>query len=197
MSFHCHRRCRGYLIAATAAASLFFGVSAAQAQDTPSAAVQNRIIADAIFKSGVQASRMGDYTRAIILLSKAVEMDPSLADCYRERGNAYLMRAAAWEKIAQISEQIQNDPEALDALMQRAAALYNVGDYEAASADLNTVLERDPDMAEAYRQRGLLQIARGRYEQAADDYRQFIYKLMTATPPARLPRQPGYRPDIL
>lgn len=206
---HFCRRCCCCCWSATASTLLLCAALAApqaraqEPRETPSMAVQNRIIADAIYKSGVQASRLGDYSRAIILLTKAVEMDPSLAECYRERGTAYLLRASAWEQIARATQALQNSPEATDALIDRAVAYYNVGDYQAASGDLTTVISLAPDLAEAYYRRGLVQMARGRYEQAAEDYRVYVSKRGSSSeetaPPPSLPlrENPPYRPDIL
>lgn len=188
----------GSLVAVPPCAAQKGAVSAASPPSSRLSA-EDRIVADAIFKSGVQASRMGDFSRAIILLSKAVEMDPSLTDGYRERGNAYLSRAAAYDLIERSTRAIiQNPSSATDAFVDRATAYYNVGDYDAARADFNEALARDPERAEAYYRRGLVYLSQGDYVKATADYRAYVRKLLGETDNAApTPRRPTFRHHIL
>jgi tetratricopeptide (TPR) repeat protein len=117
-------------------------------------------------------TRIGDYTKAIAVLTHALEQQPKAVSLLLQRGNVYLQMAAAEQRIKDCTDEISENPDTIAPYLHRGFAYYNIGDYDQAISDYTTVLARRPQYAAAYLGRGLAYVAQGKLAEGISDYEQ-------------------------
>ncbi len=119
---------------------------------------------------GIAYNNKGEYNKAIVAFSKAIEFDPSFALAYNNRGWAYIELEQYEQGIADCDKAIELDSGLALAYTNRGWAYIRLGQYEQGIADCTKAIELDSGLALAYNNRGWAYIALGQYEQAIADY---------------------------
>ncbi len=140
-----------------------------------SAALQSAVFIDG--KTKEQWKEEGDahseakrYEEAIDAYSRAIELAPTYATAYNNRGIAYFNQQHYEQAIADYNRAIELDPTYAKAYHNRGYAYDDLGHYEQAIADYSSAIELDPTYATAYNGRGYTYEQMKLYEQAMRDY---------------------------
>ena len=131
-----------------------------------------------------------EYQAQLEDLNKAIELDPSLADAYFERGNLYAMNLpkaiGGYEKaVADLSRFLELKPNDCSARHNRALWYEQLHQYDNAIADYTTLIEGDTDFSRVIKKDQQLALEyhyRGRayqwykkdYAKAVTDYNQAL-----------------------
>jgi tetratricopeptide (TPR) repeat protein len=113
---------------------------------------------------------MGQYQRAINELNQAVELDPSCAAAYLNRGAAYNGLGQYERAIEDLNKAIQLDSTNAGAHTNVGLAYYMVGQYERAIEDLSEAVRLAPKNAIVHMNRGNVYARLGFRDQAVSDY---------------------------
>jgi len=88
--------------------------------------------------------------RAISDYSKAIEINPYLAEAYSNRGTAWAAKGDYFRAIRDYTQALEANPYFDAPYYNRGRALSTIGDYEQAIGDLQRVIELDPKFHDAY-----------------------------------------------
>jgi len=115
---------------------------------------------------------MGDLSQAMDSFTKAIEINPELAEPYAGRAYIYAEQGLFAEAIGDYTMTIKLEPEHLSAYRSRGVAFYNMGNNEEAIADIDRALKIDPEYGskEPYLWRGRAHYSLGDFDQAVADY---------------------------
>jgi len=91
----------------------------------------------------------GDYDRAIMYCTLAIEKDPNFADMYYWRAVAYNAKRDFDKAIVNYTQAIRLDSNYANAYSGRAIAYLSKKNYDRAIADFETVLQINPKDVEA------------------------------------------------
>ncbi len=94
-------------------------------------------------ESGNAYNDLGEYSKAIIEYSKAIELDPSYATAYYFRGSAYHDMLDHPSAISDYSKAIEKDQEYTLAYVFRGQAYRQIGEYEKAQQDYEKAASLD------------------------------------------------------
>lgn len=129
----------------------------------PGAALaQNR--AEDVYNSARDMLQRSDYAGAVDAFSRAIGMDPNLAQAYVGRATAYVYEGNLQAALQDYNQALQRDPNIAEALYNRGVLLAQTGDAQGAIRDLQRA-------ADLFRQRGDEQTA-GLVAQAIDALQQ-------------------------
>jgi tetratricopeptide (TPR) repeat protein len=131
-------------------------------------AQQDRALA--YHKSGGEWYVQGDVDKAIVAYSKAIELDPTQADFWFDRGVAWDDQGKLAKAVADYSEAIRLAPHQTDAWYNRAYARQELGEHEAAIADFDECLRLDPQDVDSLIGRGDSRDELGAFDRAIADY---------------------------
>lgn len=126
-----------------------------------------------------------DYPAAIDALTRAIQLDPGLADAFYQRANALAdqadesrdesLRDSLTEKaLADYSRAIQLDPNHADALYHRGDLFNQLRDTQRAMADFNELIRIDSLDARAYVGRAIARADLEQYAAAISDFRRAV-----------------------
>jgi len=104
------------------------------------------------FKRAMDHNMNHEYEAEIEDLSKAIELDPSMADAYVDRANLYAsnmpLKTGGFEKaIADYTSCLAIQPDNASARWNRATYYSQIGKYDEAIADWTTYIEGDTDFS--------------------------------------------------
>ncbi len=102
--------------------------------------------------------------------TKAIELDPTLAVAYNNRGNAKAALGQHEAALADYDRAIELNPTYATAYYNRGNTKHALGQHEAALADYDRAIELNPTYATAYSNRGNTKAALGQHEAALADY---------------------------
>ncbi|MFC1908307.1 tetratricopeptide repeat protein [Chloroflexota bacterium] len=119
---------------------------------------------------GLIYNNEGDYQKALVVLNKAIELDPGLALAYNNRGWSYIELGQFELAITDCNKAIELDPSLALAYSNRGRVYIELGQFELAITDCSKAIELDPDLALAYSNRGRAYIELGQYEPAIADF---------------------------
>jgi tetratricopeptide (TPR) repeat protein len=115
-----------------------------------------------------------NYNQAISDCTKAIEIDPRIAEAYYSRGRAWAMKDDYDEAISDYNKAIEIDPRIAEAYYSRGRAWAMKDDYDEAISDYNKAIEIDPRYAEAYYSRGRALAKKNDYDEAIVSYRKAV-----------------------
>ncbi len=95
---------------------------------------------------GVFYNDKGEYQKAAVAFTKAIELDPNFAPAYSNRGWVYIKLGQYEQAIADCTKAIELDPSLAFAYNSRGWAYTELGQYEQAIADYNKAIELDPSL---------------------------------------------------
>ena len=93
------------------------------------------------YDKGVEYGQQGRFDDAIAEYTKAIELDPSLAEAYGNRGNAYRALGEVQRAIADYAEAIRLNPQDAGAYASRALAYTALGKDRSAERDIDKAVE--------------------------------------------------------
>lgn len=123
---------------------------------------------------GVLYTKKGEYHKALLNFTKAIEfnsLDPELYFC---RGNVYLIREEYSKALADYQQAILLDPSNSKYYRQRALAYTIMGSLDKAKQDLAVVEEQNNKLKAYQNELGLQEFSKGSFEKAIDHFNQFI-----------------------
>ena len=112
--------------------------------------------------------------QAIEYHDKAIQLDPSNAKRYYNRGTAKAMLGLLAEAAEDFSKSIQLDSKFPPAFYNRGNSMAALKRYEEAITDYGRVIDLDPSEAMAWGNRGSAKSETGQSEEALDDFSKFI-----------------------
>src|SRR6266508_1211848 len=118
----------------------------------------------------VELAQGGAYEEAIAEFTKAIELSPTDARLYNDRGRVYHRMNRLPEAIEDFSKAIKLAPKDYAGYSERGAAEVSQNQMEAALADLNKALELKPDDAQTLRFRASAHRGLKQYDLAVADY---------------------------
>ena len=121
---------------------------------------------------GSAALRLGDHSKAIIYLQKAIEICPptsGAADIYNNRGLAYAGKGDFERAILDFEQAIELDPTYAKAYNNRGIIHVKNNALDPAVRDFDKAIELDPGYAQAYKNRGIAYKKKGNADQAIRD----------------------------
>jgi tetratricopeptide (TPR) repeat protein len=124
--------------------------------------------------AGVSEEKKTVYDRAIADFTQAIQLDPTYAAVYSNRGIAYAEKGDYDRAIADYNQAIQFDPTYAAAYSNRGIVYAEKGDYDRAIADYNQAIQLDPTYAAVYSNRGAAYAEKEDYDRAIADYNQAI-----------------------
>lgn len=130
--------------------------------------------------AGTQKLQRGLYVEAARELDRAISLQPSNAQGYFLRGQAYMGVLDAVRAIPDFNRAIELDPVQPEYLAARAKALLDRKDFTRAISDLTRAIELQPTMAEAHLRRGVAQREAGQLARAVTDFTRAIELAPTA-----------------
>ena len=106
--------------------------------------------------------------------TKSLQLEPSAAVVYNNRGNVKSDLGQHEAAIADYNRAIQLEPDDAKAYSNRGNAESDLGRHEAAIADHDRAIQRNPDLAEAYNNRAGANASLGRINKAREDLQKAI-----------------------
>jgi len=98
--------------------------------------------AEFYFNQGVAWNEKGDYDKAISEYTKAIEINPSLAEAYNNRGLAYAQGKGQYDKaISDCTKAIEINPSLAEAYNNRGLAYLLLGQSQPGCHDLQKACE--------------------------------------------------------
>ena len=114
-----------------------------------------------IITRGIMAAKSGNYSQAIKLYNKALEMDPENDLAYFNRGLAKIKLKDYLGAISDFDKAIEINPQYAEAYLNRASLKGNMDDYRGAISDYDKALEINPQYTDAYIGRAIVRILIG------------------------------------
>ena len=111
----------------------------------------------------------GDYSGAINLCSKAIELNSSSATAYLIRGAIYYRLNNFNGAVADFNKAIELNPGDFKSFYNRGLAHVKLGDYRLAAEDFSGAITRNPNDADSYYNRGLCRQRLGDFYGAQSD----------------------------
>ena len=122
------------------------------------------------FYKGLTDQYTDKYKQAIKHYTKAIALNPNLANAYNNRGIAKDSLREHKDAITDYNQAIRLKPDYAEAYNNRGVAKRDLGQYEKAINDYNEATRLKPDFAEAYLNRGLSYLAINQPEEARRDF---------------------------
>jgi tetratricopeptide (TPR) repeat protein len=139
----------------------------------PVAPVQARP-AQELLESARKRNQARDWDGVIADTTRAIELDPGLAEALALRGMARGEKSDWDGETADATRAIELDPALPSAWFGRGAARWGKGDLDEAIADFTKALELDPGFARPWRGRGVARNKKGDVDGAIADYTKAI-----------------------
>jgi tetratricopeptide (TPR) repeat protein len=123
------------------------------------------------FENGKAFGESGNHNEAINAYSRAIELNPKLANAYNNRGVAYYHLGNHQQAIRDYDKAIELNPKGANAYNNRGAAYNRLGNYQQAIRDFDKAIELNPKGALAYVNRGAAYGMFGKPELAINDWK--------------------------
>ncbi len=111
--------------------------------------------AQVFFERGIQNLKESRFIKAIQDFSRAIELNPTFAKAYNNRGLARYNLQDHPAAIQDFTRAVEIDPEYTDAFYNRGIAKFYFNDHSGAVQDFNQVIASEPEDGNAYYMRGL------------------------------------------
>ena len=126
------------------------------------------------FERGSNYKRENKLSEAISEYTKAIDLNPNLAEAYEERGHSHFYLREYSEAIQDLTKAINSGIEYEIMYDNRGKSYIKLGKYNEAIKDFTKVIKEFNSLSfvtkEAYEYRGNLYVALGKYDLALSDY---------------------------
>lgn len=122
------------------------------------------------YDAGIRLMRATRYQQAILNFSRAIDLQPQMADAYRMRAKAYLGLFESVNAVRDLTQVHELEPKDAMALIERGRAYLDLKDYPRAAADAENAVRLAPKLAAAYNLRGTALRNSGRLDDAVEDF---------------------------
>jgi tetratricopeptide (TPR) repeat protein len=126
-------------------------------------------------KHGLDQLHHQHYDAAIAEYTKALEIDPDIAEAYDRRGTAYYQKGDLDHALPDFNQALTLDPRSSDALLHRAQVHMARGFHDLAVVDFNTSLDIQPNVLDGLLNRGICRYKLGDYPGAVSDFRLILH----------------------
>lgn len=123
---------------------------------------------------GYDARKKGDYSTAIAMYSKAIELCDGYFKAYFNRGFAFDKLAEYEKAIADYSKALEIEPKNAFVYYNRGVSLDKLQRYDEAIYNFSMAITLDPTKADFYHNRGFAFRKKLEYEKAIQDYNMAI-----------------------
>ncbi|MGJ3250369.1 MAG: tetratricopeptide repeat protein [Elainellaceae cyanobacterium] len=137
-------------------------------------AIRNYGTAETYLNRGIAYYEMGNWQVAQRDLSRAIDLQPDLADAHYYRGNIRFNLGDRQGALEDYTQAIQNDPSNVPAYINRGSVRAESGDERGAIEDYDQAIQHDPSRAAAYLNRCLSRSNLGDHQGAITDCNQAI-----------------------
>ena len=120
-------------------------------------------------EKGVELVVQGKYNEAILAFNHAIQLDPTDAVAYNNRGAAYGQMGNHTQQIEDCNKALQLNPKDAVAYNNRGVAYGELGYYEQEIEDCTKAIELNPKLAVAYYHRGIAYQKLGNRKHAEKD----------------------------
>ncbi len=110
------------------------------------------------------AHRNGSLGEALILAAKAINAEPTNAQCYYVRGRLYAEDREHAKAVADFDQALALEPRGIEIYQLRGVEHFKLGHFKESCADFDKFIERMPQKAAQHWQRGIACYYAGRYE---------------------------------
>ena len=138
--------------------------------DSSSETSEKKLRAELAFQQGNVLIMIGQVNMAIERYSLAIELNPSNAFTYNNRGTAYYHKCEYIQAVKDYTRTIELIPDHVEAYNNRGIAYYNKGDYDWAIDSFTKAIELKPDCDQYYNHRGVAYNRKNDYERAVEDF---------------------------
>ena len=132
------------------------------------------IRAQSYLEKGVNCAARRSAQCAIENCTRAIELDPTIAQAYRCLGNSHSNSEDYQQAIGEYNKALELDPTFGDAYYNRAACYFNLQDYDHAISDATLAKERDPKRAIYFSLSGRAYLGKHDYENALRELRRAV-----------------------
>ena len=119
-------------------------------------------------------SKQGNFAQAISEYTKAIEINPGLAEAYNNRGLTYVEQGNLPQAVSDYNKAIEINPNLADVYANRGLVYARQSNFSQAVSDFTKAIEINPNFAEAYINRGAAYDDQGNFAQAISDYNKAI-----------------------
>lgn len=114
-------------------------------------------------------NKLGNFPQVISNCTKAIEINPNLAEAYCNRGGAYEKQGNFNQAILDFTKAIEINPNFADAYYGRGLFYDNQGNFPKAISDYTNAIGLNSYDVDAYNNRGVVYIKQCNYDQAISD----------------------------
>jgi tetratricopeptide (TPR) repeat protein len=117
-----------------------------------------------------QGREQVDPERQVECFTRAIRLNPELAEAYTGRGTAYSDLGKYDKVIADYTKAIELNPDNAQNYHNRGWAYDKLGQYDKAVAEFTKAIRIDPHYSSAYNSRGVAYYSLGRIDEALADF---------------------------
>jgi len=132
------------------------------------------LITNEYWTKGNVAYEIMNFNSAIEYFTKAIELNPNLAEAYYGHGLAYKSldnrKRDYIQAISDFTQAIRINPNYAEAYSERGVAYLAIGDNVRAISDYNRAIEIDPNESGSYIRRGIIYNEMGNAVRAISDF---------------------------
>ncbi|MFO7810335.1 MAG: tetratricopeptide repeat protein [Candidatus Delongbacteria bacterium] len=128
------------------------------------------------FNKGYRAQENGEYEKALEYYTKAIRLDPTIAQIYNNRGLVHYFMQDYPRAEVNFDKAIELDNELCMAYNNKAIIYYERRLYDQAISYFNKVIELDPTLAQPYYNRAFSYHKKGRTDLSIEDLITYVAK---------------------
>ena len=138
--------------------------------DSSSETSEKKLRAELAFQQGNVLMMIGQVNMAIERYSLAIELNPSNAFTYNNRGTAYYHKCEYAQAVTDYTRTTELIPDHVEAYNNCGIAYYKKAEYDRAIDSFTKAIELKPDFDQYYNHRGVAYNGKGDYVSAVQDF---------------------------
>jgi lipoprotein NlpI len=127
-------------------------------------------VVDALMDQAQIKQLRGETNAALDLATKAVEMDPTNAQCFYVRGRLYAARHDSFQALGDFNRALELEPRGGEIYQLRGFEKFKIGQYQSAIADFDRFLKFAPKEEPYHWHRGIAFYFAGRFEEGRKQF---------------------------
>ncbi len=130
----------------------------------------NGLLTAIYLSRGYEFQKLGKYTEAESILTKAIQLNPLYEAAYANRGVAFENLGKHLEAIYDCDKAIELNPKSAASYCSRGSVYGKSGKIAEAISDYDKAIELDPKFVDAYDLRGRAYVRSNKFQEAISDY---------------------------